>query len=58
MFHSKNYRITNDPNHDPSNPSFIVGLSNSIGLPSVVKEQIKCSESSFKPMEMENFPSL
>lgn len=51
------FRIANDPTHGPSESSFILGLPENLGFTSAVKEESKCSESSFRPVKMENCPS-
>lgn len=51
------FRIANDPAQGPSESSFILGLPENLGFPSAVKEESKCSESSFRPVKMENCPS-
>lgn len=55
---SQQFRITNAPTLGLSEPSFIHGLAGNLGFPSAVKEESKCSESSFRPVKMENCPSL
>lgn len=51
------FRIANAPTHGPSESSFILGLPENLGFTSAVKEESKCSESSFRPVKMENCPS-